>query len=400
MEGQLESPNIRRYEAPLRIPWEIKNQAIWNEVSDYISSLGKYPTQPPTAFRGGDVVVPDNKDLAFSYAAFLANERPFLVMPLTNEPNGKITDVLRYPTKSENIRFDANVAAYRQHLGDYAYRHWDTAHNGPSPIPQTTEISTLPNGMYATTERYRGYLRGIGKGSGALGIHELDTRRISIDELRHIVRVLDAMHPTRDQFYTWIQDNERVIPKESFLHPDHPQHELRNAAWWQERSMELQKKVRYMDKAFRAINPDFDASAKIAQYIELNKNNPAEKIIAHGALYPDNIQLSHDRDGQTSGITIMGGDRSHVGVRGEMADWLIAASAESPAHQKAIIDEFITLHPEDSEKQGLAMHTLYRSIMEASWFAKQKPDAYRNLIQLSYDILNGNGVWHTTSRPS
>ncbi|HLD25073.1 MAG TPA: hypothetical protein VJB96_04110, partial [Patescibacteria group bacterium] len=322
------------------------------------------------------------------------------VVPVTSEPGGKLTDVVHFPTKKEDLRFDANLAAYRQNLGDYVYNHWDAQTNGPSPIPQVTNITEIPDGRFVTTERYRGYLRGIGKGSGALGIHELDTDRIGADELRHIVRALDSMHPTTKDFSAWLEANDRTLPKESLLHPDNPNSTLRGKEWWTKRIDELGSKMRFLEKDFKVLDSNFSPKEALTSMITNNLDLDADQVVVHGTLYPDNVQLARDRDGKTSGMTVMGGDRAHIGVRGEMVDWLISASAESPAHQQAIIDEFLTLHPDEKEKRGLAMHTLYRSIMEASWFQKSKPDAYRNLIKLSYDIMNGNGVWNGVNVPS
>lgn len=394
MEAPTEAPVIRPHESPLRVPWKIEKPDKFKELSDLVSSLGKFLPEPPTAFRGGGIIVPATRDLAPSYARFLTSERPFAVVPLTSEQNGRLTDVMHFPTKQEGpIRFDATLATYRQDLGDYVFQHWNSNTDGPAPIPQVTSVSTLPDGRVVTTEKYRGYLRGIGKGSGALGIHEMDTKRITTDELRHIVRAIDTMHPTASEFYTWVTEQSRTLPTESLLHPNNPQNELRGASWWQDRIGELTKKLKPMEKDFRALDPNFDVTASLTQMIQQNQDLNAEKVVAHGTLYPDNIQLSRDRDGSTSGMTIVGGDRAHIGVRGEMIDWLITAAAESPAHQNAMIEEFIKLHPGEADRRGLAMHTLYRAISEASWFSAKKPLEYNNLVKLSYDILNGNGVW-------
>lgn len=393
MEAPHELPLVRRYESPLRVPWEVKNPEMWKELVSVATLQGKQVTDPPTAFRGGGIIAPASKDLAPSYAKFLESERPFAVVPVTSEPGGRLTDVVHFPTKKEELRFDANLAAYRQQLGDYVYNHWDAQTNGPSPLPQVTNVAELPDGRVVTTERYRGYLRGIGKGSGVLGINELDTQRISTDELRHIVRALDAMHPSAKDFYAWLTAEGRTLPAESMLHPDNPHNTLRGKEWWTKRIDELGAKIKFLEKDFKGIDPNFSPKEALTTMITNNLDLDAEQVVVHGTLYPDNVQLARDRDGKTSGMTVMGGDRSHIGVRGEMVDWLIAASAESPAHQQALIDEFLTLHPDEKDRRGLAMHTLYRSIMVAQWFGTKKPTEYKNLIQLSYDILNGNGVW-------
>lgn len=398
MESTHEIRTIHPYEAPLRILWKITNEPAWEVFQTIIGEQGKYFPDPPTAFRGGGIIMPSSKELAPHYTKFLSSERPFAVVPVTSEPNGRLTDVIHFPTKKDTMRFDATLASYRELVGDYVYEHWNPKIDGPAPFPKAT-TTQLSDGTYVTSEKYRGYLRGIGKGSGALGIHELDTQRISVAELRHIVRVIDAAHPSRDSFFSWAKEYDRSIPSESLLHPDNPNTLLRGKEWWTKRIDELDGKIKFMEKDFKAIDPNFSSKKALTSMITNNLNLDAEQIIVHGALYPDNVQLARDRDGNTSGVTIMGGDRAHIGVRGELVDWLVSASANSPAHQNAIIDEFLTLHPGEKEKRGLAMHILYRSIMEASWFQKSKPDAYKNLIKLSYDIMNGNSVWKGVNEP-
>lgn len=399
MEVHNEAPIIRKYEIPTRVPWEVTDKAQFDQLTDVLAKNNLLVPDPLVAYRGGGIIAPASRDLTTSYAKFLESERPFAVVPVTSEPGGKLTDVVHFPTKKEDLRFDANLAAYRQHLGDYVSDHWDPKTNGPSPIPQVTNITQLPDGRIVTTERYRGYLRGLGKGSGALGIHELDTQRISTGELRHIVRAVDAMHPTSKDFYAWLQETNRILPTESLLHPDNPNNRLRGKEWWTKRIDELNDKIKFLEKDFVAIDPNFSPKEALSQMIQNNLDLDAEQVVVHGALYPDNIQLSRDRDGKTGGMTVMGGDRAHIGVRGEMIDWLISASAESSLHQHALIDEFLLLHPDEKNKRGLAMHVLYRSLMEASWFQKSKPEAFKNLIKLSYDIMNGNDVWKGVNEP-
>lgn len=417
MERSPEPLPKRRYESPLHLTWEIKDPVKFTELQDIISEQHKFLTTPPAVFRGGGVLAPTSKDLALPYRHFLASERPFVVLPVTSEAGGKLTDVVHFPTSTEELRFDANLAAYKQHLGDYVSSHW--SQEGMSPIPKATNFTTLPDGRYVTSEEYRGYTKGIGKGPGALGIHELDIQHNTPDDMRSIVRTLSSATPSSADFYSWVRENNRVLPKESLLNPDNPRTALRGQEWWsssdttqETRSQELAKQLKPLEKDFRAIDPAMDPHQKIATLIEnnaqifLHQNGKAERpelvaepVIVHGALYPDNIQLSRQRGAQNPDVTILGGDRAHQGVRGEMIDWLVTAAAESPMHQKAMIEEFLTLHPSESDRRGLAMHVLYRSLKEAPWFAKHKPVAYQNLIKLSYDILEGNGVWNGVNTP-
>ena len=45
------------------------------------------------------------------------------------------------------------------------------------------------------------------------------------------------------------------------------------------------------------------------------------------------------------------------------------------------------------------MHVLYRSIHEASWFAKQNAESYGNLVKITHDILTSKGVWESVNTP-
>lgn len=192
----------------------------------------------------------------------------------------------------------------------------------------------------------------------------------------------------------------------------------RGQEWWintgapMDRLRELSEKVREMDKDFRRIDPEFNAEQSLEQMIRNNialfphqngtidnQDLVADTVITHGTVYPENIHQNIPRDGGKPTYTVFGGDRAHVGLRGEMIDWLVAASAESAAHQNALLKEFMTLHPGEKDRRGLAMHVLYRSIHEASWFAKQTPESYGNLVKLTHDILTNTGIWEGVNTP-
>src|SRR3989344_764658 len=124
MERSTEPSPMRRYESPLHVSWEIKNPTMFTELQHVITEQHKFMANPPAVLRGGGVFAPTSKDLALPYKNFLASERPFVVMPVTSEEGGKLTDVVHFPTSKEDLRFDANLAAYKQHLGDYVSSHW------------------------------------------------------------------------------------------------------------------------------------------------------------------------------------------------------------------------------------------------------------------------------------
>lgn len=420
-EAPQESPQIHRYESPTHIPWEQTDTTGFEALASFLKYKGLLLPEPLIAFRGGGIVAPKTTDLAPGYRRFLAADRSMAVIPLKSEADGRLTDVVHFPKNQEGaLRFDANLAAYKKHVGDYVHEHWDTASYGPSPLPKVSSIDRMGDGCYVTVDRYRPYLRDVGKGSGALSIHELDTQKISVDDMRRLVHVLDAAHPRLTEFHAWMAQNGRTAPPESCLHPDHKLTALRGQEWWiqpnakSDRIRELSEKIAFLKEELAAIDPDFDPKKSLEAMIKNNlpifphQNGTTDSpeaakqlAVVHGALYPGNIHLSQTRDRSQSFFTITGGDRSHIGLPAESVDWLITASAASPAHQEALISEFLALHPSAYEKRGLAMHTLYRAIAESSWFAAgNKPLELKNLAKLTYDILNGNNIWEGVNTPA
>lgn len=404
----LEQPaTIRPYESAMYVPWQEINPAKMQELRDFVSTKGLHLPDPLVAMRGGGMIAPSPKELAPGYKKFLTSERSIAIVPVKTEPGGKLEQVIRFPSKKESLPFDANVTTYRSLVGDYLHQHRDTNTPSTNPFPETMGIEKLADGRFVSSERYRPYLRGLGKGAGTLGIHELDTRRISPDQARELVHVLATAHPNASEFYDWASTTEQTIPEESFLHPGNPLHALRGQEWWIDRVDELKTKAHPLKKHFAAIDPAFDVDKAIETVITNNldvfphqngatDHAEVEKslVVTHGTLYPDNIHANTDRDGNIR-YTITGGDRAQgKGLPGQMIDWLVTASAESPAHQYALIDEFMKLYPGEINRRGLAMHVLYRSLMESGWFASgKKPAELQNLTKLSYDILSGNGIW-------
>ncbi len=409
---------VRRYELPTHVAWKETDAAAVTELTATLSKNHRQMTEPLVAYRGGGIMAPDTEDLAPGYKLFLTADRSMAVIPVKTEAGGKLTDVVHFPTKKDTLlRFDANLAAYRQSVGDYVAAHWNKE-NGFSPLPKVTMIDTLPDGRFVTLDQYRPYLHSIGKGSGSLGIHALDTERLTDSDARQLVHVLDAIHPNLNDFRAYLAQNHQTVPPESLLHPDNPLTALRGQEWWvnptaaTDRLRELTGKTAAMEKEFAAIDPSFKVSSALEQTIRNNlaifphqngqvDNPEAQKhlTVVHGALYPGNIHRSETPD-RVSFFTVTGGDRSHIGLPGEAIDWLVTAAAASPAHQEALISEFLKLHPSEQEKRGLAMHVLYRAISESSWFAAHGTgNELGNLTKLSYDILNGNGIWQGVNTP-
>lgn len=404
----------------MHLTWQESTKGAVSELTSILSKHNLTLPEPLVAFRGGGIMEPKTNDLAPRYKAFLSNDRPIAVVPVKEETGGKLTDVIHFPAKKEGgaIRFDANLAAYKYHVGQFVYEHWDRA-DGQPPLTQVRAVEELPDGRFVTIDRYRPYLRGLGKGAGSLGIHEMDTVRVSLDDTKRLVHVLDSVQPKATEFRSWLEEKHAWVPKEALLHPDNPLTALRGQEWWinptakMDRLRELSAKADTMQKEFAALDPAFQPKQALESFIRTNvsifphqdghMDVPGQEkalYIVHGTLYPDNIHQSQNSDRTKTFFTVTGGDRSHIGLAGESIDWLITAAAESPAHQNALIAEFLSLHPGDTDKRGLAMHTLYRALSESSWFASQgKTTEVSNLVKLSYDILQGKGIWNGVNLP-
>jgi hypothetical protein len=412
-----ETPLVRRYENATHLAWKVEKPAGQAELTDFLSRYNLAPAEPLMVMRGGGIFAPVSNDIAPGYKRYLTNERPFAVLPVKSDPNGRLEQVVHFPTRIESLRPDANLATYKQFVGDYVAAHWGHDSGVLPPLAKTV-IDTLPDGRFVTMDKYRPYLRGLGKGSGALGIHEFDTKRFDLTQTPALLATLQAVHPDAASFAAWVKERDGVLPRESTLHPENPQHALRGQEWWvnptadSDRLRELTDKAKGLGKQFAALDSSFDAPKALEDMIKNNlaifphvdgSGTPAQKdglVVVHGTIYPDNIQQSTNREGTKSFYTITGGDRSHVGLPGEMIDWLVSASAESPAHQEALIAEFLKRFPSDKDKRGLAMHILYRNLMELPWFASQEKTAeVANLTKLSYDIMKGNGIWQGVNTP-
>ncbi len=324
---------------------------------------------------------------------------------------------IHFPTNKENPHFGANFYSFQSHVGEYLRHHWDTETNGLNPLQGVVGSMRLEDGRYVTAARFRKGYEPLGV-PGPNGVHELDTSKIKPGELRYVVRVLDAMHvPSRD-FAEWLNGSKIRIPPESWMNRDNPQLALRGQEWWiapsgiDDRLHELSRHALIHQDMFRAIDADFRPAKPIESFIRNNigilphVNGTIDRpdisptiVVAHGALHPKNVHIKRTPEGVN--VTVSGGDRAHgMGVAAESVDWLVTAVSGSPAHQEAIISEFLKLHPKDSDRRALAMQVLYRSLLEATWFDEHgKMREASNAIRMSYDILNGRGVWKGVNTP-
>ena len=353
---------------------------------------------------------------------YVAQDRSIAVIPADQNISG-YESVIYFPTTIERSRFDANLAAYRKFAHLVAAR-WKSDELAPSPIPPTKATNVLADGRYVTVTEYRDRIEGLGKGL-ATGIHELDTKKLPLIEIPRLLKVLDAIHVPSNDFLKWLQGSKiRIhIPPESWLASGNEKCALRGQEWWVNSDSQQDDRLKELQRAagaqsvtgiYSEVFPENNFPALLEEMVRNNlalyphqdgtvddSKLAGELVVVHGTLSPGNIHRKLDPETGTAQYTITGGDRSQLyGHRGQMIDWLVSSCASSPDHQKALIDEFIKLHPDEKERRGLAMHVMYRSIMEAPWFAGQGKEAEaRNLIQLANNILNAKDVWVGVNTP-
>lgn len=310
---------------------------------------------------------------------------------MTEQP----TALVHEQPKSERSPREETLASYRTQFATFLHERWDESKFGKFPMEKPTE-DFVSLGAEGVTN----------------GIHELNTERITPDNLRALTRVLDAMHTPSSEFQTWVRSTNAEIPTESWLHKDNPKFAQRGKEWWTDRLTELTKTINENKNLYNSIDPNFPLEEKLGEMIRNNFDlyphtdgtidKPAlaaDAVVIHGALYPATIRIHTHEHGVD--FSVGGGDRAQgYGLRGHMIDWLVTSAAASPDHQLALIDEFLTLHPSDKDKRGLAMQLMYRSVMELPWFLKNnKPEEVKNLARLTYDIVKGNGVWAGVNTP-
>ncbi len=333
----------------------------------------------------------------------------------SSEPNV----IIHFPTSHEGRRYDATFYSYQADMGNFLKSRWNTERLGMNPLPGIIGSRELPDGRHVTAVRFRRNFEPLGAENRAVGIHKMNTSRIHPNELRHLVRVLNAMHVSASDFQQWARNTNVAFPKESWLNPQNNGYAFRGKEWWisptgkDDRIHELSEIAKQMKAVFSNVDVTYDVAKGITSLIKNNidlyphqngtVDNPrlaADAVVAHGTLYPDNIHIKHDPDGKIH-FTVSGGDRAQgYGTRGQMIDWLVTSAAGSPPHQRAMIDEYLRLNPGDKDKRSLAMQLTYRSIMEIPWFVRHgKSTEANNLATLTLDILKGNGPWAGVNTP-
>lgn len=407
-------PNTREDRA---VQWKEKDPIAVSQMQETAKSL--QITLTDYAFGSGGILEPtagvsppENKN------HFTASRQKAVVLGRTygsNEPNV----VFHFPTHLESGRHDATFTSYQEAMGEYLRSRWDPDAYGMNPLPGVVGSKRLEDGRYAVAVRFRRNFEPLGAENFATGIHVLNTNLISPTETRNLVQVLDAIHVDAKAFQTWIHNRNIRLPKESWLHPENAGYAFRGQEWWMsplgepDRLKELTNTAVSVEDLYKTIDPAFDVKTHIGTFIRNNislfphvngsVDDPrlvGDAVVVHGSLCPDNIHIRRNVGGKIN-FTISGGDRAQgYGLRGQMIDWLVTSTAGSPEHQRALIDEFISLHPTEKDRRGLAMHVLYRSIMETPWFLRSgRLEEAKNLATLTHDIVTGTGVWTGTDKP-
>ena len=419
---------------------EWKMGLMWNEIGEKAKGLKDWITSRgwkiAGILNGGDLYKAEGVQIKEDQKV-LYSDRPFAVV-VTDD--GK---VVHWPTEKMTTdernekRLDANLAAYREVYADFLETQDSIKKLGYNPIPKASQVIEV-DGKYVTVVDFANGLHSLGQGSPAEGIHEFNTRFLSPRDMEGLVRAIDAAHVSSKEFYARVDQSR--IPDRSWFKEGFKIC-FRGKEWWfnktkrkenatqgkqvgneeqeyGDRLGELYEKVRgsaEMSRLVHEVAPELDFRKALEGMIVNNQFlYPPQKaqiaelndmmVVVHGTICPDNIQAFLGKDGKMRYL-LSSGDRSQgVGLRGQEIDWLVSACAASPEHQYALINAFIKIQAENHrnvelEKRGLAMHILYRAISEGRWFAdKGKTKEAENLVRLSRDILEGNGVWRGVNR--
>lgn len=418
-------------------------ESTFSRFKEYISGKRLRLVKNLGALRGGRMLAPQKQIIDDNTRKHLAVERTIAVIPAIAEDGQQLNRIIHYPTEAKDIHFSANLAGYRELVAACAAGGWNEKDLGTFPIPLAS--STDPNEFftqhidegYVTVTEYRTGISSLGLDGPKKGIHQMNTKKISLEETRRLVRVLDVVHMESEGFLGWLDANEKkkVPPVESWLNENNARCALRGQEWWinesasDDRLRELKRLARgdvkeYQDVASQIVdlyNETFEQDRFPALLESMIRNNlslyrhqngeiddlnlVADTVVVHGTLNPDQIHIRQDSTGKIN-YTITGGDRAQLyGLRGQMIDWLVSGCAASPEHQNALIDEFMKIQKEQGrdemkELRGLAMHVMYRCISETPWFVKEgKITEARNLVKMTQDILQGNGIWEGVNRP-
>src|SRR3989338_9247330 len=441
------------------MPWSIKKgfESQAQELAVFIRRKG-FAWPDNKALQGGRILEPETESDADRKAL---SGRPMVVIPLKEKPEDQeYSFVLHKPSEvkgGNEPNFAPNLWAYRTIVAAYVKKKWiEAGHKGKSPIPIAIQIFETDQG-HAFITGYRKNLRSLGAGGPEKGIHLANPHEYpdSPEGMRILFDYLEAAHPTTNEFAEWENVNQIDIPN-SWLKEGNEGCNFRGGEWWYNRERDFDEfkssdkrwgdrleeltdkmtdnpevKVLYdeLAESIKGGDPEFSFTEALEEMIKNNlplyrfKNgktelNVGEHLIekdenllaatrvTHGTLFPRNIHKSRNPQSGETEYTLTSGDRAQrKGLSGQIYDASIAGLALDRKRQQLVTDEFLRRHPEEKERRGLAMHTLYRSIMETKWFVENgEKEAASNLIKLTADILRGkgaewNGVWDGVNKP-
>lgn len=383
-------------------------------LNQWLNDKGLNFLRQRSVFRGGQIIAPYSAFFDKETRDFLGTERSLAVIPIRSLNSEDIDSVLHYPSKPELIHFSANLNAYRDKVASIAEENWD-ATLGSFPIPKAKYSERINDGFITQTE-YKHGISSLGMDGPINGVHQLDTRKISDDEVRQLVHVMDKIHIDSSE----ILENGYEALEESWLNKKNKKSFLRSGIWWihegynDDRLTELTKHIKSVKKDYEDFDSKFDFEGQLETMIRNNlplyRNQDgttneedrkflADTVVAHGTVFADNIHIRRRPNGKID-FTITGGDRCHFGLRGESIDALVSGCASNPDYMKALVEEFKKIQMETEgrdvkkEMRGLAMHVMYRCISEIPWYiSKGKKIEAQNLMGFTRDILQGNGIW-------
>ena len=344
-------------------------------------------------------------------------ERGIGVFPLSRIEGGKIEDVGHWPTEKGQRKFSANLAGWRGSVAKVAAEGWKTEKFGEFPIPIANRVKEIDDGYAVFTDYFPGFVS-LGKDGPKWVIHQLDTSKVTPDDLRRVVRILDAIHPTTK---TYLEKRGQEAPIESWANEKNPQCGLRGREWFinektnNDRLHELWGKIDAAPEIFSAVDPEFDFKKGLETFIRNNLplyrkqdgtiDDPAdekylgEDVVAHGTIFADNMGIKRDSKGKLH-LGLFGGDRMQlIARRGQMIDAMVSGCANNSDYQDVIIEEFRTIQVEkgrdvEKEMRAAGMHINYRCLSEIPEYVKAgKIREAQNLARLSLKIMKGEGIW-------
>lgn len=446
-------------ETIIDLPWLVKPgfDSRLQSLREFIKE-SDYHWSGNKVLQGGRILEPE-VDLDMDRKAL--SGRPMVVIPLKENPDDQgFSYVLHRPSEvngGNEPYFAKNLRVYREFVAEFVEKKWNEAgKKGQSPIPIAIQVFDTDQGP-AFICGFRKNLKSLGAGGPEKGIHLASNNEYPDSEMgiRNLFDHLEIAHPTTDEFAEWEMKNGIEIP-DSWLKEGDSGCNFRGHEWWYNPEREfdefradgrrwgdrleeltdkikdnLQVKALYdeFEEGVKKNDPEFSFTKALEKMIENNlllyrfKNGGTEitvgdhivkkdeKLLAatritHGTLFPRNISKSiNPQTGETE-YTITSGDRAQRrGLSGQIYDASIVGLALDKKRQEFVIAEFLRRHPDEKERRGLAMHTLYRSMMETKWLAeKGEIEAAKNLIKLTADILRGNGndwngAWDGVNKP-